>query len=551
LKAYHLFSNAVRAKEIATVLAKYGFGELLEQAPIPRALVDRLAANRRRELNLYQRIRLACEELGPTFIKLGQILSARPDVLPAPLIVEFKLLRDAVKAQPFEAMRKVIDEELDGELDNVFSEFNATPAACGSLAQVYQARLRATGERVAVKVQRPDIRKAIRADMDMVTWLAGQIHRNIEELQPFDLPVVIEQAREGLVQELDFTNEARNMLFFNANNPAPQEIFAPQVIETLSTRRVLVTQWVDGVSPTRAELDTPVAQELARAGGRSVFHQIMISGFFHADPHTGNVFVTPDERLCLIDWGLAGQLTKSMRFFLADLFKAIARGEPAEVVNAVAARAEAEHRVDTVALEKEVTVVLRKHRSFETRREAMGTIMIELLYVFGKHGIHLAKDYALLAKAVISIEEVGRTLDPSFDIRTVSDPFLKLLTRERYSPRSMRREGFWSLLGLVQQLREVPAEFQRVLRQVEEGRFKIQFDHKGLESLEDEIDQATSRLTIAIIIGALLISSAIIVQAELRPHILGVSALGFAGFTLSAVMGFWVVIDILRHGRHK
>ena len=541
----------VRAPEIVSVLARHGFGEILERMGVPARLRKRI----QREvphLNMWQRIRVTAEELGPTFVKLGQMLSTRPDVLPESLIRELRLLRDQVKPAPWSEVEKVVLEELEGPIEEFFQHIEPVPIASGSLGQVHKAKRAKGGETVALKIQRPGIRRDIEADFSFISWFAREAHQRIKELQPYDLPDVVEEIRQAMNQELDFKIEARNATFFNQINPYVDEVFAPAMDEKLSTRRLLVMEWVEGSAPAEAKLTPEEGKRLSRVGGRSVFHQMLLAGFFHGDPHSGNIFITPDRRICFIDWGLAGQLTREMRYFLADLFRAVATQDAEKVVRTVSSHHSGYLRVDRTKLEKEVAFVLRKYRRFELRQAVIGGVMIELLYVFGMNGIHLARDYSLLAKAVISIEEAGQAMDPDFDLRTIAAPFMKKLDWERWNPNSVVSQSWVSLALLMDKLRDIPSEIQRLLLRLEDGDLGVNVGIRGLESMEDEIDQATTRLTLAVLVASIVIGSSLVIHAKIPPLLFGgVSAIGITGYAISALVAFWIIFDILRHGRHK
>jgi ubiquinone biosynthesis protein len=550
LNPYKVITNAVRIKEIFAVLVRNGFLEFLEQIEAPSSWISRFIPSRPDRLNVWQRIRVTAEELGPTFVKFAQVISARPDVLPQPLIDELKLLRSQVKPAPWEEVQPGLERELEGTVEEFFSEFNRQPVAAGSIAQVYRAKLK-SGETVAVKVQRPGIRKEIRADLEIITWFAHQMQARVPELRPYDLAAIVEEAGEGIMRELDFTIEARNNTFFNSINPFPTEVFAPGVREEFTSKRLLVFDWVEGVSPEKTDLPPEARARLATAGGRSVFHQIFIAGFFHADPHTGNLLVTPDQRLCLIDWGLAGQLTRHMRYFLADLFAGVSKQDPEKVVQVALANAASKRRIDAVRLEKEVSVVLRKYQRFDAGSEAMGRVMIDLLYVFGSNGIQLARDYALLAKAVIAIEEAGKILDPAFDIRVVAQPFLRKLAVERWSPRTMANLLFWDVRAMALQVRELPGALQRLLRNFEEGEATINFVHRGLDELRHAFENGVNRLVLAIIIAATLLSSALVIARSGPETPSALYEISKAGFYCALVLALGLIYETWRHGRKK
>ncbi len=549
--------NAARVREIVTVLMRNGFMELFEYINTPQSKWmrwrDRPAEPLAEEpLGIWTRIRITFEELGPTFIKFGQILASRPDVLPAPLIAELRKLRSQVPPAPWDDMRTVLIEELDGTMEGHFSEFDTTPIAAGSIGQVYRARLRENGKEVAVKVRRPKIRKAIRSDLEIIEWFARQLNDKIADLKPYDLPAIAKETGEGILRELDFTIEGRNTAYFNAANPMPSHLFSPHVYDAFTTPRVLVTEWVDGVSPDDVQLDKKHRALLARYGGKSVLYQIFILGFFHADPHTGNILVTAENppRLALVDWGLAGQLSREMRYFLADLFAASAEQDAERVVRVVMSNAVARKRVDGNHLQKSVAMVLQKYPTFKSGGEPVGKLMLDLLYLFGSNGIHLARDYSLLAKAIVSIEDAARVLDPSFDIRTVSKPYLEKLRLERLNPVNMAKDLYWSVRSTAMHLKELPAAIQRLMRAFEDGDARIRLEHTGLDNAANVFSHAINRLVLAVLIAALLMGSSAIITTGVTPTIAGYPALGVIGFSLAFLFFLALVWVIIRPNKN-
>jgi ubiquinone biosynthesis protein len=551
LKPFDLLANAVRAKEIAVVLVRHGFAEIIEQIETPGAWWQRFVPSPREHRSTFERIRLAAEELGPTFVKFCQLLSMRPDRVPQPLVLELQKLQDAVQPLPFSELRPVILEELECDPADVFSEFNETPVASASLAQVYFARLKADGRAVAVKVQRPDLEKIVEADLDLIAFFAARIHHYIARLRPYDLPGIVEEIRAGLIQELDFRHEARNQQYFNAQNPTPDKVFAPEVVGHLTARRMLVMERVDGRRVEQAELTPDQGRTLARDGATSLLHQILIFGFFHADPHAGNVLVTTDGRLCLLDWGLAGHLTRRLRHALADLFMAAAAHDAEQVVQIGLSLAGPGSKPDHRTMEKEITIALRENMNYATGQEQIGRLILKVIEIFGRNGISVSRDYALMAKAVLSIEEVGRTLDAEFDLRAVARPVLRELHRERWSPKAMLGKTRTLFANAFGRLGDLPAELDRLLRRLEQDDLTVNFQHRGLEGLNDAFRTASNRIALGVIIGSLIIGSSQIVTTGIPPHLFGYSALGIVGYLLSALLGLWVIWDIFLHGRHK
>ena len=546
LNPLNYLANAVRAPEIVAILARWGFEDLLLQLDTPAFLLKNLVREKITHLGPYERVRNACEELGPIFVKFAQILSMRPDRLPEPLVMELKKLRSQVEPQSFDKIKPVLLKELGAEIDSIFDDFSEEPIASGSLGQVYKARLKSSDKWVAVKVQRADIRKTIHSDLEIIGWFARQLHARIEYLQPYNLPELIHEAEDRLEKELNFRNEADNAEIFrslSSNNP---RVFAPKVYHELTTKNLLVTEWVEGKSPDKVSLEPAVAKEMAKLGGESVFHQIVKTGFFHSDPHSGNMLITPDRRICFLDWGQAGQITAEMRHLLADIFAAITTRNADQIVRVAERMSFGSRRIDRRNLEKQVTLLLNKHRSFGPAGTKMGQVGLEMLYIFGSNGIQLSPEYALLSKAILCVEESARTLDPDFDIQTVAKPFLVDLNQERWSFDGISRQTIYPILLMLKRMRQIPENVQRILQRIEDEDIRVNLHHTGTKDLQNTIDGAMNRLTIGIILGSLIIGSSLIITTGAPPLLFGFPAIGILGFIVSGLLGLYIVFSTLR-----
>lgn len=549
LKTFELIANFSRAKEIVTVLARNGFADVLQRLDLPPQILRAFGTSDRKKLSQWERVREVLEQLGPTFIKFGQLLSMRPDVVPQDLIDELRKLQEDVPPDPFEEVRPVIEGALEVPLDDVFESIEEEAAAGASMAQVHFAVLKGSGDRVAIKVQRPGLGKTIDADFDILLWFAEQAHERIDELKPYDLPGVVETLRRGLEREIDFTYEARSMGFFAIQNPYPEKIHAPKVYEALSSKRVLVMERIEGLRLSELVPDAPDSRELAKNGSRSLFHQILISGFFHADPHAGNLRLLPDGRLCLLDWGLVGQLTRRMRYGLVDLFHAFIKGNAEKVVRTAVALADSGSPIDERTMEREVMIAMREHYNPETGVGNIGRAILQLLYIFGRNGIDLARDYSLTAKAILCVEEMGTELDSQFNLREAFEPVLVELMKERRSPSRILREATDGVMQGMQYLQSLPDELRRILKKIEKDSLKVNLQHKGLDELEYTISDASNKITLGIIIGCLIVGSSLVITTEIPPLLFEIPVIGWIGYVMSVILGIWVAFDIIRGGK--
>ncbi|MFW5883426.1 MAG: ABC1 kinase family protein, partial [Verrucomicrobiota bacterium] len=487
LSGFKVLYHVGRASEIVRILAKWGFDEFLKKLDIPRVLRRNLENSEARGLNQWQRFRKVCEDLGPVFVKLGQVLSSLPGRLPRGLTEELKLLRDQVEPVDSAQMRRELEQELGRPIEEVFSEFDWDHVRAGSLGQIYKARLRDSGEWVAVKIQRPGIDKRMKEDLEIVAFLVKQAHENIEVVQPYNLPSIFREARRAMLNEVDFHNEARNAEIFNRQNPDPEHIFAPKVFGEWTTRSLLVTQWVVGDPPAKAALSHEDSKRLAELGGASVFHQVIVTGFFHSDPHGGNVLITRDKRICLLDWGQVGIITPEMRYTLADLFTAISQNQPDKVVEVAHRMARGGRRAEYARLGKEVAFILTQAHADNRVNQEIGVVGMELIQVFGRMGLNLPADYAMMAKAVICVEEVGRSLDPDFDIKGIAQPYIDKLLWERWNPFALAKRSLSAGYETLLNLQRLPGLMERLMHRFEDNDLSVRLDFDKLDELEDTI----------------------------------------------------------------
>jgi ubiquinone biosynthesis protein len=547
-----------RYTHILAILFKYGFGEFIGRLPIQQIvgsglqLFSKEDGGQLRKLPRSERIRMMVEELGPTFIKLAQILSTRPDLIPLALVEELSKLQDHVSPFPFSEVKKILEAELRSSLEERFEEFDEIPIAAASIGQVHRARLRG-GEEVVVKVQRPGIRKTVEVDLEILFHLAELIERHFAEWGEQRPKRIVEEFSRTLEKELDYGIEASQAERFAAQFRGNPHIFVPRVFREASTGRVLTMQYVDGIKISEVKaLDERGYDRrvIASRGAELMFEQVFRHGFFHADPHPGNIFILPQNVICYIDYGMMGSVIRRSRENFADLFSAYYHRDEVKTAQMVLKIVEWDREPDRRALEKDIFDFLGLHVYRPLGQLRVDALLKELLGLIARHHLRIPPDILLMAKAVAVAEGVGLRLDPDFDMTQKAAPFVLQLKLEKLRPQRVLREFFLvggDFLRLVQML---PEELETILQQIRQGGIKIGFEHRGLENFIHQLDRSSNRLSFSMIIAALIIGSSLILHANIGPFLFGFPALGVLGFSTAGIIGIGLVISILRSGKY-
>jgi ubiquinone biosynthesis protein len=536
--------NIGRLGEIAQVAVRHGFGYLLEGRR--HAAAEGTSTARGRHL------REMLDELGPTFVKFGQLLSTRPDIVPPDIIAELRGLQDDVRPFPFEDVERVIREELGQPIERLFLEFDEEVLAAASIGQVHRAVL-PNGRRVAVKVQRPNAPATIESDIQLLEQAARLVVERVRVLDFVNTRELVDEFAKSIRQELDYRLEGRNAELFHANFAGHPHVAVPRVYWSYTRARVLTLEYLDGVQVRDLELDAWTLDQRRRLAyliAEAWMTMIFRDGFFHGDPHPANILVLSPERIGLVDFGLAGKLTdrdmsKLTRLFidavnenvevlprrLADLGVRYPREREEEFITAL-------HGIYA----RYYGANLAEIDPLEVFREAFS-----LIYAMN---LRLPTRYVLLDKALATVSAVGVDLYPDFNVFEVAKPYARSLMLERFTPerlfRRARREG-WQLATIAH---ELPYQIHDTLDQVRDGRIEIGFVHKGLDELAHKLDAVANRLVIALITtGGLIGSSLIGIFAKAGPHFLGVNVISVAGFVLSGILGVWLLWGVIRSGR--
>jgi ubiquinone biosynthesis protein len=545
-----------RLHEIASVLVRHGFGDLVRRTGVVGALERAGQALHwgSREptaaLTPAQRARHALAELGPSFVKLGQLLATRVDLFPPDWIAEFERLQSDVPPVPFETLLPALEQALGRSPFEVFRELDRTPLGAASIAQVHGASLQ-DGSAVVVKVVRPGIRPKIDADLRIVGYLAGLLESEIPEARRYQPVQMVAEFARSMRRELDLAQEARAQERFALNFADDPGVLVPRIYWEYTRESMNVQQRVEGIpGHDLAAVDTAGLDRraLARRGADAVLKMILVDGYFHADPHPGNVFYLPGNRIAMIDFGMAGRLSEQRRREIVDMLWGLARRDEQAVTDVLLDWVR-DADVDEAKLAADVGDVIFEYEKVALKDVRIGALLNDITGIVRRHSIVLPSDLALLFKALLTLEGLGLKLDPEFRLVEHLGPFLRRVIRERYRPAALVARGRRHLVEYLALVGSLPRDLRRLLKEARRGRMKLELDLKRLDHFGHQLSRSANRLTVGIVTAALIVGTSIVMTVSGGPTLFGLPLFGLLGFLLAFLGGVWVLVSIWRSGK--
>lgn len=543
-----------RYRTILKVLFKYGFGQLVEKLNIEhyfeygkKIFYRNRVTTQKTKLKSSERLRMVFEELGPTFIKLGQILSSRPDLISVEYINELKKLQDKIEPLPFEIIQKSIEKSFDKEIDEIFSYIDPEPLGAASIAQVHRAILK-SGEEVVVKVKKPDIEHMIETDTEILYDIARLIEKRAPELSFYNPVNMVNEFRKSIKRELDFTREGRNNDIVRLNFENIKNFRVPKIFWDYTNQNVLTMEMIKGQKMNSLIYAGYKNKEIAKLGVNIYLKQILEDGFFHADPHPGNIFLENDNTIVFIDYGMVGILDEKDQENMAEIIAGLAVKDMTKIINGFRGFNTFPDGINEKSLKSELKEILDKYYSLPVKQINIGKIFDEMSQVIIRYKVAIPADFFLIGKTIMTIEGIAKVLDPEFDIIEEIRPYTEKLILRKYSAKKILKNLMNDIRIYKSFFENIPEDLQEITKKIKENRFSFEVRSREISDFSRILDRVMNRITAAIIVAALIIASSNLIQSQTGIMVKGYSVLGITGFVIAGIFSIIILIDVIRKG---
>lgn len=551
------YRSFVRYNQILKVFVRYGFEELVSymvetnKYSLIRKLIPATTKKHAREYSKWEKMRLVCEELGPTFVKFGQILSNRPDVLPVDLITQLEKLQDHVPAIPGQIAKSVVESELKAPVEDLFAWFEPEAFASASMAQVHKATLK-TGEKVAIKVQRPGIQEIIKEDIRVMYTLADLFEKRIPSLRSFDPVGLVKNFEESIIKELDFIHESVSIQRFTNHlkeDSKDNSTRAPKIYREFTTAKVLTMDFISGIKVSDIallDINGYDRKKIAERLATSYIKQVFQYGFFHADPHPGNILVVPGGHICFLDFGMMGSILDRDIEMFGHLFLSVKGRDVKKIIRVLMQMSNTTSIKDMRALEYDINEFVFSYSINSLHQNEMSTVLLQLKDVIVKHGLSVPPHFFLLARSMVTIEGVIHHVDPELDLLELARPYLVDAIAKKLNPFSLGKKilnGFYEFGAYME---DFPHDLKNAIRKINSGNIKADLTHKGIDPLVHTINRVTKQLISSLIIAALLVGSSQFIINKVQPFWFGYSRYGVIGIMLATYLAYRMLRDVFK-----
>ncbi|MCK4666986.1 AarF/ABC1/UbiB kinase family protein [Candidatus Dependentiae bacterium] len=553
------YKSIKRWSEVIEIIVKNGLGFLLSKLQLG---YHYLGKRMKRKVvsgedipasNIVERIRKSFEELGPSFIKLGQMLSTRPDIIPITLCEELKKLQDKVTPLPYSSLESTLIEAYGKNYKEQFDYIDENALASASLAQVHRAKLKKEQIEVVLKIQKPNLESIIEGDIQIMKDFAGLMKKYEFGTDVLNPDLVVDEFKKNITEEINFIFEARNTERVRESFAGDDQIIIPEVFWDYSSRKVMVTKFIAGRKLNEIDFDKEPeydAEILINRGMSAFLKMIFEDGFFHGDPHPGNIIVTHDKKVALVDFGIIGRLDQRTRNLLVDVFIGVIYRDIERVVYSFEDLGVIEEGIEIKELKYDISSMLEKYYDIPLGDLVVKDIIEEAIEKIEKYNIKIPRNLYILIKTMVTLEGIGKEIYPDFNIMSSTKYYAKKMIKDKYSPLNFlneTRRGFWKFRRFLMAL---PDDLNMILKKTKKGQLKIEFEHKNLEKLVTGLDHLSNRIAFSLIISSLIVSSSLLMNFNVGPKIFGISVLGLIGYIIAGVLGLFLIIVILRSGKY-